>query len=149
MKLKLVRYDSGADWTMGLLLDVTDQHRTFLCYTLEDEFRLVKVPGETRIPHGYYFLDLRTDSPMSDRYAARYPEIHRGMIWLRDVPGFEWVYLHVGNDDDDTDGCILVGDTAQRGFIGQSVAAYRRVYPPIASAIAEGQRVALEVVDYA
>ena len=51
---------------------------------------------------------------------------------IQDVPEFEWVYIHVGNKDDDTDGCLLVGDgqssnVIERGQVSSSVAAYKRL----------------------
>jgi hypothetical protein len=75
--------------------------------------------------------------------------MHRGMIWVRDVPGFEFILLHVGNDAEDTEGCPLVGDQVKRGFVGQSAAAYRRIYPPIAKALVDNGAVTLEVIDFA
>ena len=48
MQLEVVRYSSGVDSTNGLLFDITDGTRKFLCYTLEDEHREDKVAGETR-----------------------------------------------------------------------------------------------------
>ena len=75
--------------------------------TLEDTRRHKKVPRLTRIPAGRYEIKLRFDSPMAKRYEELYGT--RGMLWLQDVEDFEWVYIHIGNDDDDSDGCILVG----------------------------------------
>ena len=50
MKLEVLRISSQKDSTSGLLFEVTDVGRNFLCYTLEDEARVLKVKGETRIP---------------------------------------------------------------------------------------------------
>ena len=59
MKLEVLRFSSLKDSTNGLLFDITEK-RTFLCYTLEDEFRSEKIVGETRIPDGEYKIELRT-----------------------------------------------------------------------------------------
>ena len=88
-----------------------------------------------------YDLKLRTEGGMSPRYAERFPKMHKGMLWLQDVPGFEWVYIHTGNRAEHTEGCLLVGDSAlnnqiREGFVGQSENAYRRIYPAIADAVA-------------
>lgn len=99
-------------------------------HTLEDEYRARKVPGETSIPAGIYEIRLRTEGGMHQKYARRFPW-HVGMLWLQDVPGFEWIYIHIGNDDDDTDGCILVGETRGPDWIGESVKAYTRLYQHI------------------
>ena len=107
-------------------------------WTLEDPRRQHKVFGETRIPAGHYRLELRTEGGMSTRYAARFPNMHRGMIWLRSVPMFEWVYIHIGNTAKDTEGCILVGLAKDNDLIVSSVAAYERIYPRIVDAIENG-----------
>jgi hypothetical protein len=108
----------------------------------------VKVPGETRIPAGTYQIKLRPEGGMNAKYAARFPADHRGMLWLQDVPGFEWVYIHIGNTDDDTLGCILVGDTANiEGTLARSEQAYRRIYGTISNAILAGEPVSITVED--
>ena len=77
-------------------------------FTCEDEYREVKVPGKTRIPEGTYKVLLRDEGGMTKRYAEKLAW-HKGMLHLQDVEGFEWVYIHIGNTDDHTSGCILVG----------------------------------------
>ena len=140
-----MRFYSADDFTLGLLFDVTDGRR-FLCYTLEDEFRSAKVAGETRIPEGKFSITLRKEGGRHQRYSERFASIHKGMLWVRDVPDFEYVLFHVGNDDDDTAGCILVGDSSDIiGFTGKSLIAYRRVYPPIAEALENDEPVTLYV----
>ena len=60
-KLELYRYSSQKDSTLGLLFitDYETNKKEFLCFTLEDEKRDVKVYGETRIPKGEYEVVLR------------------------------------------------------------------------------------------
>lgn len=124
----------------------------FECFTLEDrEQPDGKVYGETRIPAGEYEIALRKDSPMANKYDRRYREtMHDGMLWLRDVPGFEWVYIHIGNTDKDTSGCILVGEGVQMdmrgGKLSRSRPAYLHLYPQVLGAIKMGHKVTLEVV---
>lgn len=72
---------------------------SFQCYTLEDAQRTTKIKGQTAIPAGTYKLALR-DSP----------RFGKDTLWLRDVPGFEWILIHGGNTERDTEGCILVGE---------------------------------------
>ena len=78
MKLEVLRISSQNDSTSGILFDVTDGKRKFLCYTLEDEYRRVKVKHETRIPEGTYKLTLRscllyTSPSPRDRTRSRMP----------------------------------------------------------------------------
>ena len=149
MKLEVLRFNSSDDFTTGLLFDVTDNVRSFLCYTLEDEARTVKQWGETRIPAGTYKLTLRAEGGFHSRYLAKFgAEFHKGMIYVNEVPNFEYILWHIGNDDDDTAGCLLVGKTSQDNFIGSSTTAYKEIYPPIRDAILSGQEVSVTYIDY-
>ena len=148
MKLRVVRYKSSDDFTLGMLLDETNG-KHFLCYTLEDEHRTEKVKGETRIPAGTYKITLRTVGGFHTRYAAKYGDMHKGMLWVRDVPGFEYILIHTGNTDEHTAGCLLVGSTSDtKGFIGGSVTAYKNIYPVIAKALEDGEEVTITYEDY-
>jgi len=153
MKLHVLRFSSQSDSTLGLLFEEDGDKREFLSYTLEDEHRDEKVKHETRIPNGTYEITLRTVGGFHSRYAKRFPEFHQGMLWVRDVPGFEYILIHCGNDDDDTSGCLLLGNSqkeniTQNGFIGASTDAYKRVYPRIAKAIQEGECVEITYTDF-
>ena len=110
-----------------------------LCYTLEDfdrdmtsEWRLymilsVKKPGETAIPRGTYDL-LVTDSV----------RFKKPMPLIAGVPGFEGIRIHPGNTDHDTEGCILVGESAGHDFISQSRIAFDKLFPLIQSDVDAG-----------
>jgi hypothetical protein len=155
MKYEVLRVSSQKDSTSGLLFEVNNGKRTFLCYTLEDEQRDVKVWGETRIPAGTYKLGLRTEGGFHNRYLSKYgADFHKGMIWVLDVPGFEWILWHSGNTDENTAGCLLLGNTqtsnlvAKDGFIGLSRDAYKLVYPRVLAAIESGLDVEVEYIDY-
>jgi len=117
-------------------------------FTLEDTKRNVKIKGETRIPAGRYLVTLRTEGGMHPKYKAKYP-FHKGMLWLRNVPLFEYIYIHTGNNDDHTAGCLLVGLTADMddNLISDSVKAYGQIYPIIAEAIEKGETVYIHVID--
>ena len=153
MELEVLRFSSLKDSTNGLLFDVT-KDSIFLCYTLEDEFRSTKKYGETRIPDGEYKIELRTEGGFHSRYSRRFEKIHKGMLQVMDVPNFEYILIHTGNTDEHTAGCLLVADSQENnqllpdGFIGKSVNAYKRIYPRIASAIANGEEVTITYQDY-
>ena len=154
MRLQVLRFSSQADCTHGLLFEISEIGKRFLCYTLEDEHRVLKVRGETRIPAGIYNIKLRTEGAFHQRYDKKYPGIHRGMLHVVDVPGFEYILIHTGNTDEHTAGCLIVGDSQENnlilrdGFVGKSVNAYKRIYPSIAKAIAEGEEVTIEYIDF-
>jgi len=148
MKLRVVRYNSSDDFTLGMLFDETNG-KHFLCYTLEDEHRDEKVMHETRIPAGTYKITLRTVGGFNTRYQAKYGDMHKGMLWVRDVPGFEYILIHTGNTDEHTSGCLLVGSTSDiKGFVGGSVNAYKKIYPAIAKALEDGEEVTITYENY-
>ena len=152
MKLTLMRISSQIDSTSGILFDSTEYPK-FLCYTLEDEFRAVKVASETRIPEGTYKIALRTEGGFHARYSNRFGSMHKGMLELQDVPNFKWILIHCGNTDENTAGCILVGNSQtsnlvqKDGFIGSSTDAYKTIYPSLATAAAKGE-LEIEIVDF-
>jgi len=125
----------------------------FECYTLEDQYRMVKEAGKTRIPPGRFEITLRTVGGMNARYLDRFGW-HKGMLWLRAVPGFKWIYIHPGNRHEHTEGCILTGDgTSQNvtddGMVTSSTAAYERLAKRIYSKLEKDWRVFITITDVA
>lgn len=92
--------------TIGML----DLDGIFQCNTLEDTVRRIKVPNETAIPAGIYKTILLHHPRFG--YTAQ----------LLEVPYFDGIFFHSGNDDIDTHGCIVVGqyDKKVSDWIGQS-----------------------------
>ena len=155
MELEVLRFSSQKDSTSGLLFDVTDGKRSFLCYTIEDEYRAEKLKHETRIPEGKYVLTLRSEGGFHSRYTAKYgADWHKGMIYVNNVPGFEYILWHTGNTDESTSGCLILGDSQTSnlvqsdGFVGSSVNSYKKVYPIVRDAILSGETVTVEYIDY-
>jgi hypothetical protein len=133
MNLKLHRKTFTGRSTIGEL-SVDD---AFECFTLEDMVRPVKVPGMTAISEGVYIVSVS----FSDRFQRLLPEVH-------DVPNFTGVRIHPGNTDADTEGCILVGQTEDTDFIGNSRAAFNKLFPKIQAA-AQKEKIFLEVTSVA
>ena len=155
MRLELYRYSSQKDSTLGLLFLVNDEtnHKDFLCFTLEDEKRETKVYGETRIPEGTYKIEYRKEGGYHNKYSKRFPDIHRGMLQLMDVPFFEYILIHCGNSDDDTDGCLLVGNVISQnitkdGFLGQSTDCYKRIYPIICDVLDSQKHLSIKIINF-
>lgn len=144
MDIYLHRQYKQSDYSVGLLFF----GKSMPVFTLEDEKRDVKLKHETRIPAGRYEIKLRTSGGMNEKYKKVY-KFHRGMLWLQNVPNFEFIYIHVGNNDDHTSGCILVGCSH---LIGEnkilfSALAYQRLYEFIISCFDKGEKVFINVVD--
>lgn len=153
LQLLVKRMAPGLDCTLGVMFDVTLPRRKFLCYTLEDQPNFPKVPKETRIPAGTYQIKLRTEGGMHPRYKKRFP-FHVGMLWLQNVPGFQWIYIHPGNTDEDTDGCILVGDQKVQhangeGKVLHSTRAYIRLYLKVVEELDKNHEVWITIEDFA
>lgn len=87
------------------------------CYTLEDKERDIKIKSETAIPRGTYKIIIN----QSNRFKRLLP-------LLLNVPNFEGVRIHPGNTNHDTEGCILVGRTMSKDFIGQSRKAFTSLF---------------------
>lgn len=139
MKLRMVRFAHGVKDTLGYLRIGTD----FECFTLEDEYRTRKVLGKTRIPEGHYELKLRAYGETHEKYRARYGDWHKGMLELLNVRNFSDILIHCGNTEEDTAGCILVGDGLNsnregRGSLIHSRKAYERLYPVVAERLSLG-----------
>ena len=113
MKIEIKRLHKTANSTIGeLLID-----GVWECYTLEDIERPVKIKAETAIAKGTYKVIIN----QSNRFK-------RLMPLLLNVPNFEGVRIHAGNTNHDTEGCILVGRTRSKDFIGQSRKAYDSLF---------------------
>lgn len=133
MNLKVLRTTFTNRSTIGELY-VDD---AFECFTLEDMVRPVKVPGMTAIPAGVYVVSVS----FSNRFRRLLPEVHN-------VPNYTGVRIHPGNTDADTEGCILVGKTKAKDFIGNSRAAFDRLFARIQAA-AQREKIFLEVTSAA
>jgi len=135
MVLKLIRDTFTETTTIGkLYID-----GVFECYTLEDKDRHLedgglKIPDITAIPRGIYKIELR----FSPHFNCITPH-------LLDIPNFEYVLIHWGNYAKDTDGCILVGQTKNTDFIGQSKAEFAILTSKIKIAFDNNKDVEIEV----
>lgn len=105
-EIKVLRYTDDGETTLGLLYIDGE----FYCYTLEDTFREVKVPGKTRIPAGSYQIDFikqLTPLTLTYRKTRDWFDYH---LEIKNVPGFTGVYIHNGGTSEDTEGCLLIAD---------------------------------------
>ena len=152
--IEVRRYKQSEQGTLGILFI----DGGFRCHTLEPppkEFAplnpaKIYKPSKGHIPTGTYPLDLRRAGGMHARYAKRFSE-HRGMIWLRGVPSFRFIYIHYGNTIRDTKECILVacGSQSVDGIdsITYSVKAYRPLYEEIVCAIEATNDVRIKITE--
>ena len=119
MELILTRTTRRRGYTEGVL---TDEKGNRLADTLEPQWRALargekKVAGKTAIPEGTYDVVVT----MSPRFGMNLP-------LLLDVPGFEGIRIHAGNNAEyDSRGCILVGERNAPGMIINSRVTLRRI----------------------
>lgn len=144
--IKLQRIKNDGNTTIGELFI----NGFFQCFILEDEPREVKVKGETRIPAGKYKIGLRTVGGFHERFSKRFKDMHIGMLQILDVPGFEYILIHPGNTDKDTDGCLITGSDVLDNFtVSGSTMAYKKIYPIISKMVDSDEDVYIEIFDEA
>jgi hypothetical protein len=124
-------------------------------FTLEDEPREVKVKGETRIPAGLYVLKIRKEeTPLTLKHRVSYAKAgfdFKFHIEITNVAGFGGIYIHAGNDETHTDGCLLLGDaldlSADTKPLTKSTVAVKRFYELAYPVLEYGGVVHLEIRD--
>lgn len=141
MKLLLKRIALRESYTIGkLYID-----GTYFCDTCEDRVRDInkdgdlndvgegKVYGQTAIPYGTYQVTLDVQSPKYSQRAA-YAWCKGYLPRLVDVPHFDGILIHSGNDATHSAGCILVGENKVRGQVINSMATLKRLVNLLKSA---------------
>ncbi len=146
MKITVSRYYSNANETLShIYVDGVK-----VCFGLEDEFRDVKVMGETRIAKGEYKIVVRQYGQHHEKYKKRFPQWHKGMLEVKNVPNFTNILIHIGNSDKDTAGCLLVGDNVgkqgEKFVILSSAKAYEKLYKKVISEAQKGN-LTIEYID--
>lgn len=143
MKIEVIREASNKDCTFGKLYI----NGKFYCNTLEDVQRDVKIKGETAIPKGTYAVTLRNAGGKNEKYKEKFASAHFGMLYLNNIPNYEYVLIHIGNTKKDSEGCILVGlgKDIKSNSITQSTDAYKLIYPIIAKALLNKEKVEITV----
>lgn len=140
MKLTLKRIALRPTYTIGKLY-IDD---IYFCDTLEDTVRDLnkngkfdngekKVKGETAIPYGTYEIKW-TYSPRFKKYTAQ----------LMNVPSFEGIRIHAGNNSSHTEGCLLLGENKKVGMVLNSRATMEKFDPIIKDACSKG-KVTIEI----
>lgn len=163
LNLQIERYSFGEKDTLGKFYI----NGKFYSYTLEDvhpskgkSIFAFNGNGENGlyfncIPAGLYELVLRTTGGgMHTTYTLKYPDMHKGMLSLLNVPKIPYVFFQIGSSEADTKGCIIVGEkiigeeniTQERGIQG-SEDAYSVIYPLVADYLVKGGKVYLTITD--
>lgn len=107
MEVLVDRIFLGERYTIGNLF----VNGGYVCDTIEDTVRVLnsiedKVKDRTAIPKGRYKLVLSK----SPRFGRVLPEIV-------DVPYFAGIRIHAGNTEEDSSGCLVVGENKAKGKV--------------------------------
>ena len=117
INLLLERFYIGTQYTIGRL----KVDGMYFCDTLEDVVRDLnkdgdlndededKIPKYTAIPFGRYRVII-----------TKSPKFKRDLPEILNVNNFTSIRIHAGNDIDDTEGCILVGENKIKGHLVRS-----------------------------
>lgn len=156
----LQRYSDNGKSTQGLLfeLGMGFNKPLWFSHAIEDEHREVKVMNETRIPAGRYELKIhKEDTPLTVKHRAAYNKGYKTPwfeyhIEITGIPNFSGVYVHAGNSEKDTSGCLLLDDTAnnhiiEEGAMERSIQAVKRFYDKVYPWLQEGKQVFLDIRD--
>ncbi|HSJ69329.1 MAG TPA: DUF5675 family protein [Anditalea sp.] len=149
--LTVLRYIDDGETTLGLIF----LRNEFFAYTLEDTHQDEKIRGKTRIPTGIYTIGYSTVDPAHSRITRDYlrdfkPWFTRH-LQLKNVPGFDGIYIHVGNYHENTDGCLLLADGVMAGPSRKSLQnsrdAYRRFYKIITALLDSNELVNIQILN--
>lgn len=141
MEIYIKRFAKGKDYTVGWLY-IDGEH---ICDTLEDTVRELpekcpntpkwigckckeKVYGETAIPAGEY-----------EARVSYSPAFKQYLVEIMNVPHFLGIRIHAGNSKKDTEGCILVGDYTNHGWLSNSRIALNKLHSIIKSKLKDNQ----------
>lgn len=136
MKILLDRFFKGPKYTVGhLYID-----GKYFCDTIEDvdrglldsmplsEIKAKKIPSKTAIPRGTYKITLDVVSP---KYSKRdyYIKVCKGKVpRILNVKGFEGILTHAGNTEEDSAGCIILGENKVKGKVINSRVTFEKFY---------------------
>ena len=143
MKIEVNKICETKDATLSML-SIDGQH---FCFVLEDGFRAVKQPGQSRIAGGVYNVIKRFVGKFYEEYKRRFK--HEFSIQIEGVANFEDILAHIGNSVKDTRGCLLLGFVASLVnydiVIEQSTPAYLAFYKLVDKAFKNNETVTLTI----
>lgn len=153
MKIALKRIFTNNQYTIGhIYID-----GTYVCDSIEDsdrglkdsmsldEIKARKIKDRTAIPQGNYKVTMNVISP---RFSKKkyYKEFCGGRLpRLVGVKGFDGVLIHIGNDQNSSSGCILLGYNKEKGKVLNSREAFEKLYMMLDSANRHGEKIEIKI----
>lgn len=141
MKLELKRIALKPNYTIGKLFI----NGTYYCDTIEDKVidlnkngkfddGLSKVMHQTAIPYGTFKVVVNYS-----------PKFKRELPRLLDVPYFEGILIHNGNDQNSSSGCIIVGENKTVGKVINSTFYMNNLTARIKDAQNKGETITITI----
>lgn len=141
MKLELKRIALKPNYTIGKLFI----NGTYYCDTIEDKVidlnkngkfddGLSKVIHQTAIPYGTFKVVVNYS-----------PKFKRELPRLLDVPYFEGILIHNGNDQNSSSGCIIVGENKTVGKVTNSTFYMNNLTARIKDAQNKGETITITI----
>lgn len=152
MEIILKRRFKGLKYTIGSLF-INDK---YFCDTIEDidryldssmsleDIKNIKVYGNTAIPYGTYKIDMDTISPkFKDRTWAK--PYNGKLPRLLNVKGFDGILIHVGNTEQDTLGCLIVGENKLKGKVINSTITFNNLMDRLLESHIAGEEIYITI----
>ena len=141
MKLELKRIALKPNYTIGKLFI----NGTYYCDTIEDKVidlnkngkfddGLSKVMHQTAIPYGTFKVVVNYS-----------PKFKRELPRLLDVPYFEVILIHNGNDQNSSSGCIIIGENKTVGKVTNSTFYMNNLTARIKDAQNKGETITITI----
>lgn len=142
LNLILKRSYKGDRYTIGHLYKKCDNGSLeFICDTIEDKDRglhdgmstaaikLRKIFSKTAIPTGTYEIAMHIKSTKYSNFSKySWAREYEGYLpRLQNVKGYDGILIHVGNTENDTSGCLIVGYNKVKGKVINSTIAFRKL----------------------
>lgn len=152
MKLKLIRSYLGPKYTIGHLY-INGQ---YFCDTIEDvdrkldksmplkEILRLKVKHQTAIPTGIYDIAMGVKSP---KYSTKpkFKFTEGRMPRLLGVPGFDGILIHSGTTQEDSSGCLIVGQNKAVGKVINSFDTFTALWNVLNKAYLKKEKITIEI----
>lgn len=110
----------------------------------EQEIRAIKIPSQTAIPTGTYRVTLNVQSPKFKAKAA-YAFCQGYLPRLLNVKGFDGILMHIGNTQNSSAGCILVGQNKVVGQVINSTETFKKLYAILDTANKKGEKIRITI----
>lgn len=140
--ITIYRFFSNNEYQYGVL-----KWDSITKFTLENGF------GQKFVKEGVYEIKQRKVLSNLTQYYQSHYKWFDWHLELQDVPDAKYVYMHVGNTEEDTDACILIANTCDltphtdRGFIGESVDGFKEFYKVAIKHLNDGNHLFVKIKD--